>query len=153
MKILLVWFWLRPPDPSCSKCAITFYRFVFLKLTQNTHIHTWQHACTHKHRLCLPWIMLWVTWISLASVKAALRAHASEENAAGMHDSVCTQKAAMYLGTHIRSEMQKWLSRFDSAQTKTMPPFFHWGFCAHSVVINSTLSKLHAKIHKHMSTF
>lgn len=62
---------------------------------------------THTHartlRLRLRWFMdcvCCVTWISVASVKAAARAHASTEHAAGMQHSLSTHTTIAYLETH-----------------------------------------------------
>lgn len=65
---------------------------------------------THTHartlRLRLRWFMdcvCCVTWISVASVKAAARAHASTEHAAGMQHSLSTHTTIAYLETHTHT--------------------------------------------------
>lgn len=61
-----------------------------------THAQTPTHTRTHTHAGYVSHLFhsLWnVTWISRASVKAAARAHASVEHAAGMFYSFSEQKS------------------------------------------------------------
>lgn len=80
--------------------------------TQAAHTHTcipalnrYRHANMHvyTHRLRWRGVMddvYYVTWISVASVKAAARGHASTEHAAGMPYSWCTYKMTTDSDTH-----------------------------------------------------
>lgn len=49
----------------------------------------------------------YVTWISVASVKAVARAHASTEHAAGMPYSLYTHKMTTDLDTHTHTHSLK----------------------------------------------
>lgn len=89
----------------------------------DAHTHTHAYTGYVVHNLCS------VTWISLASVKAAARAHASTEHAAGKASSQCARQMTedTWASTHVHKTAQIKANYYVPDSTP-FPPFIFQTF-------------------------
>lgn len=108
-----------------------------------TQMHTHTHAYTGYvvHNLCS------VTWISLASVKAAARAHASTEHAAGNASSQCARQMTedTWASTHVHKTAQIKANYYVPDSTPFPPSYFKpswscWGYSVRNLLPSVTVT-------------
>lgn len=89
----------------------------------DAHTHTHAYTGYVVHNLCS------VTWISLASVKAAARAHASTEHAAGKASSQCARQMTedTWASSHVHKTAQI-KANFYVPDSTHFPPFIFQTF-------------------------